>query len=1019
MKRYVANRTVVWTIVATLLAAALALFTNLVTSDKGPSPAVVVGFCLAVLASVLLAAWGAADKIRTDLDERRRQRAKSLRPLDSPLGEGVPSLVALLDPYARITKAVGRSSAIAEHVEWCKNRNGPRVRVLEGLAGVGKSRLAAELGHSLPNEWYCGRPVVGRFEDIVGNVVACREPSLIVVDDPETFPDLVKLLDQVLRHTGSPTLRVLLVVRDAEAFNRWLSARGEPYVKREWPTSPPLHVVGGEGDRMRWFVAAVQAYCRALNVPAPKNVWVNERRTPALLAEPFLLLNTRAALAAVAGGSPTAAAAFWTGEVTALGHAIVDYERRRWEQLALDTRWGVHVPGVTAEGRADAVFALVVTSPATSSQAMKVLSTLPRLDGQPAGVADALTTWFDHLYPAVAKRGVAAAAPQALVEAALVAEAAHRGLIEQFSHVLSSDVGSVVLRALARASAWFPSAAESFGKFLTAHPSLVVEASEATMFAGPEARAALSGYLVAALNASEPTPRQVSELLSIIRSRAGLTELRVKLQRIELKHARERLACDADDVRPEYLPELLGRLTLDLDLLNNAQEAVDTAEEVVQIVEALAAVDPRYNAALANALKNLGIWLRKLGELERALTVLRRAVHIFTEVVETKPPGWPGPERASALSNMGSALSDLGRFREALVTTQEAVRQYRDLDGERLEGVRYNFAAALTNLSNRLAEVGELSESVDVSREAVEMHRRLVDAEPDQQEYREGLAIALNSLGEGLLEVDEPTQARAVLQECVDLYENLKSLEPSYYIPNLIGALTLLSHCHTKFGQDDDALRLVRDAVRLGQSLPNASRTRHGEAMLAAALKRLGVLYLRAGDVEDAIRATREARRLYQSLATVASEFPSAPVAQVSVNLAICCSEAGQKEEAVKIGQEAVRQLRELSMALPAKYTRELIQALRNQSLYLRSVGDSRGSLDAEAEAAAWGAHLSGSQMNYEDHDFTRAEFMRRTTILGFRMEAIELAERTALAFVESLVAQGSRPDVSADGEGA
>jgi hypothetical protein len=94
--------------------------------------------------------------------------------------------------------------------------------------------LAIEAAAQLPPEWAVGFAVRNRVGQLVAAVVACKEPTLVIVDDADTVPDVGELLDSVQRHEAEPRIRVLLVVRDAAAFTAWLARHGPGHVAQAW-----------------------------------------------------------------------------------------------------------------------------------------------------------------------------------------------------------------------------------------------------------------------------------------------------------------------------------------------------------------------------------------------------------------------------------------------------------------------------------------------------------------------------------------------------------------------------------------------------------------------------------------------------------------------------------------------------------------------------------------------------------------------------------------------------------------
>ena len=422
------NAPVAWAVTAALVAVAGGLLTNLVTSES-PSPWLVTAFVISAVAGVVLAGRQAAITSRESKSELRRRRAEVLTPVPAPAAwEGRPELSALLAAQSRISPFSGRSKQVKELLAWCDDPDGKRVHLVTGVSGVGKTRLAIEAAVQLPPEWAAGFAVRDRVGQLVAAVVACKEPTLVIVDDANTVPDVAELLDHVQRHEGEPRIRVLLVVRDAAAFTAWLARHDPAHVIQAWDGQAITSVepVGGEGDRKQWFAAALAAYAAALRL-GPVQLTRTDLGAVGVAGEPMLVTCVRAALAAVDGASRAAINAVRQAGTDALAERLVEHEMRRWSDSAADPHWGVQAPGVTDEGRADAVLALVMSGATTPESGIAVLRRIPRrLSDQPQGMLDALVTWARHLYPASA--GFTGSAALIVPEPEFVASGAGRPL---------------------------------------------------------------------------------------------------------------------------------------------------------------------------------------------------------------------------------------------------------------------------------------------------------------------------------------------------------------------------------------------------------------------------------------------------------------------------------------------------------------------------------------------------------------------------------------------------------------
>jgi len=190
--------------------------------------------------------------------------------------------------------------------------------------------------------------------------------------------------------------------------------------------------------------------------------------------------------------------------------------------VAEDPKWGVQVPGVTDDGRADAVLALVLAGPTTQTAAVTVVRRLARLADQPVGVLDAIVTWARHVYPGypgpdTAGAALVAPAPEFLA-AAIVARCAdpdHRDVVAGLELGAAAERDAQVLVQLVRAAAWFPAAARLVADVLSQYPSVVGPMIEAVALAGVAARRVIGVHLTAAIAAARPSADQLDRLLAM------------------------------------------------------------------------------------------------------------------------------------------------------------------------------------------------------------------------------------------------------------------------------------------------------------------------------------------------------------------------------------------------------------------------------------------------------------------------------------------------------------------------
>ena len=165
-----------------------------------------------------------------------------------------------------------------------------------------------------------------------------------------------------------------------------------------------LAVVGGAGDRRRFFANAVRGFLglgRAADVPA----WARPERGPVGDdGETMVWTQTRAALAVLATTSVLPALAMRTAEPARLAAEVVARERRRWSASLADPRWQVGPP-LVPQAQEEVVLCLLLRRPQTLEAAVAALRLLPRFRTRDENQLRNIADWAHHLYPGLTPPG--------------------------------------------------------------------------------------------------------------------------------------------------------------------------------------------------------------------------------------------------------------------------------------------------------------------------------------------------------------------------------------------------------------------------------------------------------------------------------------------------------------------------------------------------------------------------------------------------------------------------------------
>jgi hypothetical protein len=672
---------------AVLAGVLVGYLTNLVTGDDVTWP-VVVGFGVAVAVWIVLTVGMAGREERERLAAARRSRAAVLSALSAPAlspDEG-HTLSSLLSPAYALSPFRGRSAECRAFVAWCLDEAGSRVHLLGGASGVGKTRLMVEVGAALPDEWVAGRVAAGAAPTVLDAVLAAAEPTLVVLDDADIGARQAAELARRVTAEGpfDPPVKLVLVVRDADAFERLL----RELVPSELAVSRPvvtLGVIGGDGDRRRWFAEAVRAYATALKTEAPPVSELDERPV-GVAGEPMVVTQTRAALAAL-DGTLAGAVRLRSAPLDVIVDEVVHHERRRWRSIVEDSSLGLPA-SFTVRTCEDAVLSLVLFAPTTMPEATAALRSCPRFRHQDEDMARNVVDAVGRLYPGDPALPLTPT-PDFLL-GALLARAARA--VEQVA-IDASDLATagarrpeVVLRLL-RAAPTFPSVLPLVAKALDLDADQLASAAEALFLTGWATRA-VEHVLTTAIQRSDLTQAHAQRLLRLI-GRHGWGHVRVALHRVLVTHARTASPADS------------GSATV----------------------------------GLLGALTDLGVSLREVGERREALAVDREAVARLRTLAAAQPAVHTA-DLAGALINLGVSLSAVGERREALAVAREAVARWRTLAEAQPAAHTADLAGALTNLAIKMCGTGDHDDELKLRAEAVAKLARLAQQHPDEAEDR-------------------------------------------------------------------------------------------------------------------------------------------------------------------------------------------------------------------------------------------------------------------------------------------
>ena len=404
---------------------------------------------------------------------------------------------------------------------------------------------------------------------------------------------------------------------------------------------------------------------------------------------------------------------------------------------------------------------------------------------------------------------------------------------------------------------------------------------------------------------------------------------------------------DLDQVM--ILAVFLNNLSNRFSDLGQREKALAVIEKAVLLYREVTRVLPDVGRpGLATSLSNLSKHFSDLGQREKALAASKEAVEIFRDLADACPGAFR-TDLANSLNIRSICFSHIGRREEALAAIEEAVLIRRDLVNSHPDAFRPNLAQSLQNLSACLSSLGRQEESLAAIEEAVSIGRALAAASPDA--FRPECVGYLNNLSNHLSKLGRQEEALAAIEEAVALCRDLTATRPEAFRPDLAMSVNNLSNRCFDLGRQEEGLAAIEEGVALYRDLaathPDAFRPD-----LAWSLSNLSLRFFDLGRREEGLAAIEEAVVIRRDLVAVDPDAFRSDLGAVLSILSRRFSELGRQEEALAAIEEAVTTLRGPFIAQPMAFGQQMTSILSD---YLERCKDARRE---ESDPALWGPIL-------------------------------------------------------------
>jgi len=827
----------------------------------------------------------------------------------------------LLDPHREVVGFTGRDNELAALIAWCRDPQAGSARLVTGPGGVGKTRLAVELGHRLDKLGWTVRWLAGGWHPAdLGDLTAGRT-SLLIVDHADERTGLDRLLG-TFAAAGDQAGRVLFLARSHDPWwNRLREARDSvsgpavsghqerldlwPALGAGLPASQVMSLAARAFSRsaaLRSALAGQGGAARSAPGRRPNRVGSGGagpvgQGSPDRVGHRVLDLHAAALLTVLAGDQEAGTA----DPDTALA-GLLDREQRWWIEAA--TVRGLaeaDATGLPARLR-HLLAAACLLDPASEYEALALAARLP---GPPHS---AELGWLrEVLMPAPGEpRWLRRLEPDRLAGLFVTRElAASPALAAACLEGIDSGHLACVVRLLMRAYDEDPPALVAL-----AGPLRTVEA------------------LIAGLKAPFADHMVVADALPWGATMFMATRASAFLY---WRIAREQAAVATPAAQAYWLENAGSRLRV----VGRPADGRSLLERAVVIRREIAASGrARDRAALAATIGNLAIACRRAKRADEALSLAEEYLAIGRDLAAADPVAFRRT-LAQALAALAQAYEAVGRGAEAVQTGEEAVSALRAASDSL---ARSGLASALRQLGARYAERGRNAEALQVTEESVAICRDLAVARA--ADWQTDLLAALHALGQLHQRLGNDLRAAETAEESVTILRRLVVTQPSR-LPSLADELGSAGVWYSQARQGEESVRLLTEAVAIRRDLV-ARNPYHGQPM-AFELHALGLACLSTGRLDEAVQASEESVLSYLELTSLTeSEAVRRQMAGALADLGRCYLRFRMLADAVAVTDEAVSIGRSLAAAKPGKYMSLLNDVYRAQSVVRRAAGEAQ-----------------------------------------------------------------------------
>jgi len=395
--------------------------------------------------------------------------------------------------------------------------------------------------------------------------------------------------------------------------------------------------------------------------------------------------------------------------------------------------------------------------------------------------------------------------------------------------------------------------------------------------------------------------------------------------------------------------------------LGDSAGALSSYRRAMTILEQ---IKPRTSAVrkdLANTYHKIGAVQGETGATAEALKSYRKAEALAGELLSSNPSHETLRTLATIYDASARTLGALGDIEASLVSTDRAILIVKRLveANPNDDELRQDLSSFQGTLAIQLPRVGRLPEGLQAARQAAALREELVRNHPNDVRYLRNLMIAWSHVGDSLALPSRPSMgdfkgALEAYQRVHEIAASLASKDANDRRLQVDLSLSLQRLATAQFGlgRAAEALKNLRQAQAIQEQVmaidPSSAMTVRN---LAFVLERIGEIEEAGGNNIAALSALRRAVEISETM--LAKDPQNQNVRQqllgAARTYALLQAKAGNRQVALLYGSQLAGMAEELAWKGPSDWTRAVQPGLTGAAL-----GDIETALGRPVEARRW-----------------------------------------------------------------